>query len=412
MHPRRVVVTGMGVVTPLGCTVSAFWDGLVCGRSGIGPITLFDTTNFDVRFGGECRDFRPAEHLEHRHIKRLDRFTQFACAAAKIAWAESGLSEGAFDPRRGGSIIGSGIGGLLEIEEQHKRLLDKGPGKVSPFTIPRLMANATCGNASIMFNLQGPSSAVATACASAGHAMSDAVYAIRRGEADIMVTGGSEAALTPLGLAAFASMKALSTRNDNPAAASRTFDKNRDGFVLSEGAGILIFEEYEFAKRRGANIFCEVVGVGTTSDAGDIVQPDANGDGPSRAMEIALRDASIQPSEVDYINAHATSTPLGDVAETNAIKRIFGPNAGKVSVSSTKGSTGHLLGSTGAIEAIACVLAIRNNTLPPTINLETPDPECDLNHVRNHARDARVKVAMSNSFGFGGHNACVILRAI
>lgn len=412
MHQRRVVVTGMGVITPLGSTIASFWDGLICGRSGIGPITHFDTTNFDVRFGGECREFRAGDYLEHRQIKRLDRFTQFACAAAKIAWADSGLTSESYDSKRAGSIIGTGIGGLLEVEEQHKRLLDKGPGKVSPFTIPRLMSNAACGNVSIMYNLQGPSSAVSTACASAGHAMCESIYAIRRGEADLVVTGGSEAALTPLALAAFASMKALSTRNDAPTIASRPFDKDRDGFVLSEGAGILIFEEYEFARRRGANIVCEVAGIGTTSDAGDIVQPDATGDGPSRAMEMSLRDAGINAADVNYINAHATSTPLGDVAETNAIKRVFGSDAKTVAVSSTKGSTGHLLGSTGAIEAIACAMAIRNNTLPPTINLDNPDPDCDLNHVRNHARDARVKIAMSNSFGFGGHNSCIVLRAI
>ncbi|MBL8878639.1 MAG: beta-ketoacyl-ACP synthase II [Phycisphaerales bacterium] len=412
MHDRRVVVTGIGVITPLGCTIASFWDGLVCGRSGIAPITLFDTSKFDVRFGGECRDFRAGDYLEHRHIKRLDRFTQFACAAAKLAWADSGLTEGAFEPNRAGAIIGSGIGGLLEIEEQHRRLAERGPGKVSPFTIPRLMANATCGNVSIMYNLRGPSAAVATACASAGHAMADALYAIRRGDADVMVTGGSEAALTPLALAAFASMKAVSTRNDDPTKASRPFDKDRDGFVLSEGAGILIFEEFEFARRRGANIICEVAGVGATSDAGDIVQPDANGDGPSRAMSLSLKDAGVDPAEVDYINAHATSTPLGDVAETNALKRVFGASAKTVAVSSTKGSTGHLLGATGAIEATACALAIRNNTLPPTINLDNVDTDCDLNHVRIHARDGRVKIAMSNSFGFGGHNACVVLRAI
>ncbi len=412
MSVRRVVVTGMGAITPLGMGVGALWDGLIAGRSGIRNIARFDATGFDVHFGGECSDFNPAAVLDHRQIKRMDRFAQLAVAAAKEAFANCGLAGGKFDSRRAGVIIGTGIGGLSELEEQHRRLFEKGPGKVSAFTIPKLMANAGSGHISIEFGLQGVNTAVATACASAGNAMGDALSAIRNNLADVIVTGGSEAALTPLGLAAFAAMKALSTRNDAPAAASRPWDKGRDGFVLSEGAGVLVFEELEHAKARGATIYCEVVGFGCGGDAGDMVQPDPEGAGAGRAMRDALRDARLNPDEIHYINAHATSTPLGDIAETRAIKSVFGAAARKVPVSSTKASTGHLLGASGGIEAIAAILAIRNNTLPPTINLEEPDSECDLDYVPKTARDARVRVAMSNSFGFGGHNAAIIVRAI
>ncbi len=412
MAGRRVVVTGMGVVTPLGSTVASYWDGLISARSGIAPIKRFDSGPYDVRFGGECDDFDIAKYTDTRHAKRMDRFAQLAFAAAKMAWEDSGLGSHRFDPERGGVIIGTGIGGIEELEEQHRRLIDKGPGRVSAFTIPKLMANAGSGHISIALNLQGVSTTVATACASAGNAMGDAFEAIRRGSAEIMVTGGSEAALSPLGLAAFAAMKALSTRNDDPPRASRPFDKSRDGFVLSEGAGVLIFEEYEHAQARGANIHCEVIGYGATSDAGDMVQPDPEGRGAGRAMRAALADARINPDQVDYINAHGTSTPLGDVAETRAIKAVFGPAARKLAVSSTKSATGHLLGASGGIEAVASILAIHNNTLPPTINLDEPDADCDLDYVPNVARDARVNVVLSNSFGFGGHNACVLFRRL
>ena len=412
MSMRRVVVTGMGAITPLGNSVPEFWDGLVSGRSGGSHITQFDASPFDVRIGGECR-FEPSEYLDHRQIKRMDRFAQLAYIAGRQAIDQSGATklEG-FDPRRAGVILGTGIGGLLEIEEQFKRLLFKGPGKVSAFTIPKLMANAAAGHLSIAFNLQGISASIATACASAGNAMGDALHAIRTGSADVVLTGGSEAAMTPLGLAAFAAMKALSTRNDDPTHASRPFDRERDGFLLSEGAGLLVFEEYEHARRRGAEILCEVFGFGASSDASDMVQPDPEGKGAARAMVAALQDAKLNPADIDYINAHGTSTPLGDVAETRAIKSVFGDAAYKVAVSSTKSHTGHLLGASGGIEAIACVLAITNKTLPPTINLTTPDPDCDLDYVPNTARDGRVRVAMSNSFGFGGHNTSVIFRAI
>lgn len=412
MRNRRVVVTGLGAVTPLGNSVAAFWDGLVSGRSGIRNITRFDAQPFDVRFGGECAEFDPAKHIDVRLMKRMDRFAQFAYVAAREAFHDAGLEAGKFNAERIGVIIGSGIGGLTEIEEQMRRLLEKGPSRVSAFTIPKLMANAGAGHVSIEFGLRGISTTVATACASAGNAMGDALNAIRHGQADILVTGGSEGALTQLGMAAFASMKALSKRNDDPQRASRPFDKDRDGFVLSEGAGVLIFEELEHAKARNARVYAEVIGYGATSDAGDLVQPDPEGQGGARAMTAALADAQINPDQIDYINAHGTSTPLGDAAETRAIKRVFGAVAKRLAISSTKSATGHLLGASGGIEAIASIKAMQHNTLPPTINLETPDPDCDLDYVPNTPRDAKVTTVLSNSFGFGGHNACVIFRKL
>jgi 3-oxoacyl-[acyl-carrier-protein] synthase II len=412
MGDRRVVVTGLGLITPLGGAATEFWDGLVAGRSGIRRVSRFDPEPYSVRIGGECLGFNPDDYIEHRAAKRMDRFAQFAFASAKIAIADAGLADGRFDPARAGVILGSGIGGLQELEEQHKRLLSKGPGRVSPFTIPKLMANAGAGHISIACNFRGVNTAVATACASAGHAMGDALNAIRRSDADVMLTGGAEAALTPLGLAAFASMKAISVRNDEPERASRPFERDRDGFVLSEGGGALLFEEFEHAKARGARIYAEVLGFGATADAGDMVQPDPEGHGASRAMVAALADARLNPDEIDYINAHGTSTPLGDIAETKAVKQVFGAAASKVAISSTKSAIGHTLGASGGIEAIVCLKAIENNTLPPTINLENPDPQCDLDYVPNVARDASVKIAMNNSFGFGGHNACLIFRRL
>ena len=412
MSTRRVVVTGLGAVTPLGCSVSAFWDGLVSGRSGIRTITSFPTDKFDVHFGGECPEFEPSKLIDHRLMKRMDRFTQLAFVAARQAIDDSGFIPANVNPARRGVVIGVGIGGLLEIEEQHKRLINKGPDRVSPFTIPKLMPNAASGHISIEFNCQGISAAVGTACASAGNAMSDAFHGIRANVADVVVTGGTEAALTPLGLAAFAAMKALSTRNNDPSAASRPFDRDRDGFVLSEGAGILVFEDYEHARARNAPIYCEVLGVGCTSDAGDMVQPDPEGSGGGRAMALAMKCAGINPEDVDYINAHGTSTPLGDLAETRAIKKVFGPQARRLMVSSTKSAHGHTLGASGGIEAIACIQAMRHNTAPPTINLAHPDAECDLDYVPNAARDARLRITMNNSFGFGGHNSCTVFRKL
>jgi 3-oxoacyl-[acyl-carrier-protein] synthase II len=407
---RRVVVTGLGAITPLGPSVESYWEGLVAGRSGIRTISRFEHAAHDVHIGGECRDFDPAQFCDVRATKRMDRFALLAQAAGLVAYRQSGLQAGKFDPRRAGILFGTGIGGLREIEEQHLRMLEKGPGKVSAFTIPRLMCNAGAGHLSIALNFQGPTASIATACASAGAAMSEAFHSIRRDETDIVVTGGSEAALTPLGIAAFASMKALSTRNDEPERASRPFDKDRDGFVLSEGAGVLLFEEYEHARRRGAYVLCEVIGTGATSDASDLVQPDPEGRGAAGAMSLALASARLNPEDVSYINAHGTSTVLGDIAETKAIKAVFGPTAYKVLISSTKSAIGHLLGASAGVEAIACVMAILHNTVPPTINLETPDPQCDLDYTPNTARDADVRIAMNNSFGFGGHNTCVVFR--
>jgi 3-oxoacyl-[acyl-carrier-protein] synthase II len=401
----------MGAVTPLGCSVSGFWDGLISGRSGVRTIEHFDSSRFDVHFGGVCVDFDAAREIDVRRGKRMDRFAQLALVAARQAFIEAGLDKG-FNPTRVGVILGTGIGGLSEIEEQHLRLLQKGPSKVSAFTIPKLMANAASGTVSIEFGFQAVNTTVSTACASAGNAMADAFHALKRGEADIIFTGGTEATVTPLGIAAFAAMKALSTRNDDPAHASRPFDKDRDGFVLSEGAGLLAFEEYEHARQRGATIFCEVIGVGATADAGDIVQPDPEGRGAARAMAAALASARLNPEDIDYINAHGTSTSLGDVAETRAIKAVFGAQAYKVPISSTKSATGHLLGASGGVEAIASIMALRSNTLPPTINLEHPDPECDLDYIPKTARDAHTRIVMSNSFGFGGHNACVVFRKV
>lgn len=411
MTDRRVVITGLGAVTPLGSSVGAYWDGLIAGRSGIRLVQRHNLDQFDVRFGGECLDFNPADYIDHRRGKRVDRVTRLALAATRMAMTASGLG-GQVDPTRAGVILGTGIGGLREIEEQHLRLLSKGPRKVSPFTIPKLMANAGSGAVSIEYGFQGINTAVSTACASAGNAMGDAYHAILRGEVDAVVTGGSEAAVTPLGIAAFAAMKALSTRNDDPPRASRPFDKDRDGFVLGEGAGILIFEDYEHARARGAPILCEMIGFGATADAGDMVQPDPAGAGAARAITAALADARLNPEDIDYVNAHGTATLLGDIAETRAIKAAFGPAAGNLAISSTKSAIGHLLGASGGVEAIACIMAMQHNTLPPTINLDSPDPECDLDYVPLTARDARVNIAMNNSFGFGGHNACVVFRLL
>lgn len=406
MSERRVVITGLGAVTPLGQSVDKFWDGLIDGSSGVGKVTLFDTTGFGVEIGAECSD-ADFDSIDRKTQKRLDRNALFAIIAAREAFEHSGLNSHSFDPKRAGAIVGTGIGGLWELETQKERMLTKGPGKVSAFTIPRLMVNAAAGNVSMEFGLHGPSNAVGTACASAADAMGVALDAIRRGRADIMVTGGTEAALSPLGLAAFAAMKALSSRDCAPNEASCPFDKARDGFVLGEGSGILVFEELEHAKKRGATILAEVLGYGASSDAGHITQPHDDGRGGAEAMEYCMADGKISVQDVHYVNAHGTSTPLGDVAETRAIKRVFGDHVKKVAVSSTKSSIGHLLGASGGVELIACVRAINNSTVPPTINLHDPDEGCDLDYVPNTPRDMRVDVAMSNSFGFGGHNACL-----
>ncbi len=411
-NPRRVVITGVGVVTSLACDVELFWQRLTAGDSGIHDLSIMDTSRYKVHFGGDIPDFDATEHIAAKDVKRLDRFTQFAVHAGAQAVADSGIDFAALDPTRSGVILGSGIGGLNEIEDQIERMLSKGPDRVSPFTVPKMMLNAAGGTLSIRYGLKGPNYAVATACASATNAMGDALRSIRSGETDFMITGGCEAAITRMGLAAFQNMKALSTRNDEPERASRPFDVDRDGFVLAEGAGLLIFEEYEQAKARGAKIYAEVLGYGTTSDAGHITAPDPEGCGAADAMRLAITDSGRSVEQIDYINAHGTSTPLGDKAETRAIKAVLGDHAGNVAISSTKGALGHSLGASGGIEAVILCKTIETGKIAPTINLESPDAECNLDYVPLHARDQKVDVAMSNSFGFGGHNACLVVGRI
>lgn len=406
---RRVVITGLGVVTSLSCNVDELWKKVCAGESGIRPITSFDATDFRVRFGGEIANFSTDGYISHKEAKRVDRFTQFALVAGVDAVRHSGLDFQKEDSYRCGVILGSGIGGLAEIEEQHGRLLAKGPDKVSAFTIPKLMVNAACGHLSIQYGLRGPCAAVATACASAANAVGDAYKLIQHDEADIVLTGGTEAALTPMGISGFASMRALSERNDDPTRASRPFDRGRDGFVLSEGAGIVVLEELEHAKARSANILAELLGFGASADGGHITQPDENGSGAARAMKLSLHDARIDFKDVHYINAHGTSTPLGDKAETMAIKNVFGEAAKSLSISSTKSQLGHLIGASGGVELVLTVLALQKGIVPPTINLTDPDPDCDLDYTPNTPRERALNVAMSNSFGFGGHNASIVV---
>lgn len=410
MAERRVVITGMGALTPFGVSVDLLWDSLLQGRSGIRLVTLFDTSAFDVRIGGEVLGFEPADHIDRKQIKRLDRFAQLALVAANEAVESSGLDMNAEDPTRVSVIFGSGIGGLSELEQQNSRLLSKGPSKVSAFTIPKLMVNAAAANISIHLGAKGNSIAVSSACASANHAMGETLEQIRRGVAEVVITGGSEAALTPLALAAFASMKALSKQNDDPASASRPFDRDRAGFVLSEGSGAFVFEELEHAKKRNAPILAEVIGYASSSDADHLTQPSETGEGAARAMQLALENAQLNPDAVDYINAHGTGTPLGDKAETRAIRKVFGPAADKLVVSSTKGALGHSLGASAGIELCAVVRGMQNGVVPPTINLDNPGEGCDLDYCPNTPRDRRIDVAMNNSFGFGGHNAAIVVR--
>jgi len=412
MQRRRVVVTGLGVVTSLGCTVSELWDNICASKSGVGPIKRFDCSNFKVTFGGEVQELNTAKRMGilPKDVRRYDRFVEFAMVAAKEAVAQSGIDFSQGDCYRSGVLIGSGIGGLKEIEEQHTTLFDRGPTRVSPFMIPKLMVNAASGNISVHWGLKGPNSAVATACASATNAIGDAYKLIQNDMADVMVTGGSEAAMTPMGLSGFARMNALSTRNDNPSGASRPFDKGRDGFVLSEGAGVVVLEEYEYAKARGAEILAEVIGYGMSADGTHMTAPDPEGNGAARAMAGAIRDARIEPDQVEYVNAHGTSTPLGDKAETVAVKTVWKEHAKKLMVSSSKSQLGHLLGASGGVEFIISTLALRDQIAPPTINLDDPDDACDLDYVPHTAREAKLHTVMSNSFGFGGHNACLVLR--
>ena len=411
---RRVVVTGIGAVSNLGPSTAATWAAMKEGRSGISPLRTFpQNEDWTVRFAGEIHDFDPSHVVDGREQKRIDRVALFAMAAADEAVRDSGLDlRNASDPYRNGTIIGSGIGGVLTMEEGHTKLLQTGPRRVSPFVVPRLMVNAAPGNVSIQFNLRGPSTAVASACASSGHAMGIAMQAIQRGDCDVMVAGGSEAAITPLTLSAFASMKALSTRNTEPTKASRPFDKDRDGFVLSEGSAIVVLEELEHAKRRGARIYAELAGYGATGDAFHIAAPDEQGSGAFKAMEFALRDAALNADAVGYINAHGTSTPLGDEIELGAVKRLFGAHAYQLSMSSTKSAIGHLLGAAGSVEAIFCILAMRDQVAPPTLNLENPSPGCDIDLVPHQAKQRRIRHVLSNSFGFGGTNASVVLSRL
>ena len=408
-QPRRVVITGMGVVTALGESLDTFWSALCEGRSGVAPLTVFDTTEFKVRFGGQVHGWDPVARFGVKEARHLDRFAQFAMAASISAVGDSGIDFSAHPAHSCGVIIGSGIGGLNEFESQHTVMMQKGPSRISPFTIPKLMVNAASGQVSIRWGLRGPNSAVATACASAANAIGDAFKIIQCGWADVMVTGGSEAAITHMGLGGFASMRALSTRNDDPPRASRPFDRDRDGFVLAEGAGILVIEAEEVALKRGARIYAELLGYGMSADGSHITAPDEEGRGAARAMKLCLEDAELAPEAIGYINAHGTSTGLGDLAETKAMKTVFGNHARRLMISSTKSQLGHLLGASGGVELIISALALDRNVLPPTINLDNPDEGCDLDYIPLVAREAQVDYVMSNSFGFGGHNASLVI---
>lgn len=412
MSKRRVVITGMGTVNPLACDVDGTWAALMDGSSGIGPVTLFDPAEFTSQIGGEVKDWTgPAEDvIEAREAKRMDRFSQFAVQSAAEAVTQSGLDFSQGDPSRCAVIIGSGIGGLSTLEFQHERMMEKGPGKISPFTVPRLMVNAAGAHVAVLYGLSGSNFATVTACASAAHAIGEAYRIILRDEADVIITGGSEAALTRIGLASFCALKGLSTRNDDPTHASRPWDADRDGFLLAEGAGCVVLETLEHATARGAEIFAELIGYGASCDAYHITAPDPEGRGASAAMRACLADGGVTPGDVGYINAHGTSTELGDIAETVAVKKVFGDHARSLAVSSTKSQTGHLLGASGGVELIACCKAITEGVLPATRNHDTPGEGCDLNYVPNEPREAKIDIVLSNSFGFGGHNGCLLIR--
>ena len=424
MAKRRVVVTGLGVVTSLGETVDGVWDGLCAGKSGIVPIRRWDTSTYPTKIGGECFNFdlskykdvyaksRVADEDEIPRPNRTDRFAQFGIAASISAVGDAAIDFKSEDRARCGVIIGTGIGGIETIEEQNKILNSRGVSRVSPFTVPRLMANAASGNVSILFHLNGPNTCVSTACATGSNAIGDAARLIQHDLADVMIAGGAEAALSTLGMATFVAARAMTTRNDEPTLASRPWDKDRDGFVMSEGAGVVVLEEYEHAVKRGAKIYAEVVGYGMSGDGYHITAPDAQGRGAAAAMKLALKDAGVSADAVDYINAHGTSTELGDLAETLAIKTIFGDHAYKVAISSTKSQLGHLLGASGGVEAVITSLAVQRNLVPPTINLDNPSPDCDLDYTPHKAKDRKIDYAMSNSFGFGGHNASVLFKKV
>ncbi len=413
MKERRVVITGMGVATPLGNELETFWKNLLEGRSGVDRITNFDTTDYDCKIGGEVRNFDPKPVFNNpKEHKRTDRFTHFAMAAAKSAMADANFDLEKTNRDRFGVLVSSGIGGLKTLEDQHTALVNKGPDRVSAFTIPMLIGNMASGLISMEFGLRGPNMCIVTACATSNNAIGEAWRIIKFGDADVFLAGGSEAAIIPVGLAGFAAMKALSTRNDEPQRASRPFDKDRDGFVIGEGGGVVVVEELEHAKARGAKIYCELAGYGLSGDAYHMTAPPPDGEGAARAMKMSLAHAGVAPEQVDYLNAHATSTGLGDICETRAIKTVFDGHAtsGGLSISSTKSMTGHLLGGAGAIELAVCVLAMRDGKIPPTINLDNPDPECDLDYTPHVAREKEVNIAVNNSFGFGGHNATLVVK--
>ncbi|MEO5720653.1 MAG: beta-ketoacyl-ACP synthase II [Chthoniobacterales bacterium] len=408
---RRVVLTGLGVITPIGNDLATFWENLKNGVSGIGMLDSFDTTGYDCRFGGQVRNFEPKDFFHNpKDVRRTDRFAQLAMAAAKMAMTDCGIDLEKTNRERFGVIVSSGIGGLKTLEDQHSNVVNRGPSRVSPFTIPMLISNMGSGLISMEYGLKGPNFCIVTACATSNNAIGESWRMIKFGDADIFLAGGSEASLVAIGVASFAAMKALSTRNDDPQRASRPWDRDRDGFVMSEGAGVVVVEELEHAKARGAKIYCELVGYGLSADAHHMTAPPPDGEGAVRAMQMALNHASLRPDQVDYVNAHATSTGLGDLCETRALKTVFGENVKNVSISSTKSMTGHLLGGAGAVEMAACALAMRDSVIPPTINLENPDEGCDLDYTPNVAKEKAVKVAVNNSFGFGGHNATLVVQ--
>jgi len=408
---RRVVVTGLGAITPVGNDVATTWRALLAGKSGAAPITKFDATKFPVRFAAEVKGFDPLAYMDRKEVKRADNYTQYAVAVATEAMRDAGLSNGTIlDPDRLGVILGSGIGGLKSFEEQHDVYRDRGPSKISPFFIPMFIADIAAGIVSMRFNAKGPNYATVSACATSAHAIGDAYRTIQYGDADVMITGGAEATVTPMAIGGFANMKALSERNDSPETASRPFDRERDGFVMGEGGGVVILEELEHALRRGARIHAEIVGYGATGDAYHLTAPAPNGEGAQRAMKRAMADAGLSPSTIQYINAHGTSTPANDVNETKAINAVFGDVAKQVNVSSTKGATGHMLGAAGAVEFIFSSLVVKEGHIPPTINYQNPDPECDLNYTPNATVDRQVTAALSNSFGFGGHNVSLAVK--
>jgi len=409
---RRVVVTGVGVISPVGNNKEEFWSSLVNGKSGVGPLTSFDCKDYDSRIAGEVKNFTAHPFISKKELRRMEKFVQFAVTAAKNAVDDSDLDISKEDPFKIGVLVGSGIGSLRIIEEQHKVILERGPSRITPFLIPMLIVNMASGHISIMFNIKGPNSCTTTACAAGTHALGDAFRIIQNNDADVMISGGTESCITTLGIGGFCALKALSTRNDAPEKASRPFDKERDGFVMAEGAGIVVLEEFEHAKKRKAGIYGEVVGFGMSGDGYHITAPDPSAEGPTRCMESALEDAGLNPEDVDYINAHGTSTELNDKVETLAIKKAFKAHASKVSISSTKSMTGHLLGAAGGVEFVACCLTIKNGIIPPTINYENPDPDCDLDYVPNEARKTKVNVVISNSLGFGGHNATICVKKI